>query len=97
MDRQVHGVGRLRHIEPVVPELAFLAADELGCRSVPRDRCEVWCDTLTELDVRDTAFWVSLRTYHVDPNPAVCIVAGPPRATAGGSMRNPGTLSSWKL
>jgi hypothetical protein len=80
-------------------ESAFLAAAELGWRSVPRDfadRCEVRCDTLTELDVRDTAF-CSFLMYQVDPKPPVCIVAGPPRATAGGSMRKPGTLSSWEL
>jgi hypothetical protein len=63
-------------------ELASLATDELGC------------GTLTELDVRDTA--LSFR-YHADPKPAVCIVAGPPRATAGGLMRKPSTLSSCDL
>jgi hypothetical protein len=93
--------------------LACLAADELGWRSVPRecayDRCDVSCappatelDTLTEaLAARDVvargspaAAWSFL--YHVDPNPPLCIAAGGP-AAAGGSMRNPGTLSSSEL
>ena len=54
-------------------------------------------DALTELDVRvGTPRWSFL--YHVDPNPAVCIAAGPrPAAAGGGSIRKPGTLSSCEL
>jgi hypothetical protein len=58
-------------------------------------RCDA--DALTELDARETARW-SLLLYHVDPKPPpLCSVAGPRTATAGGSMRKPGTLSSSEL
>lgn len=61
-----------------------------------------WCDDadpLTELDVRGTAArWSLLLLYHVEPKPPpACSVAGPRTATAGGSMRKPGTLSSSEL